>query len=71
MSALNGDRARFNKDRKRKLLHRQQIQALAERLRKRIEEPAPSGAPSGRMHDKGGALLMPSLPRMVKGELSS
>jgi hypothetical protein len=28
MSARNGDRARFQKDRKRKLIHRQRIQAL-------------------------------------------
>ena len=33
MSALNGDRARFRKDRARKLRHRQRIHALAIRLR--------------------------------------
>ena len=33
MSALNGDRARFHKDRARKLRHRQRIHALAIRLR--------------------------------------
>jgi hypothetical protein len=38
MSALNGDRARFHKDRKRKLQHRQRIQALAARLRKQSGE---------------------------------
>jgi hypothetical protein len=32
MSARNGDRARFHKDRKRKLLKRQRIQALQSSL---------------------------------------
>jgi len=55
MSALNGDRARFHKDRKRKLHHRQRIQALAATLQKRTEEPAASRAPGGgSMHDEGG-----------------
>jgi hypothetical protein len=56
MSALNGDRARFHKDRKRKLRHRQRIQALAARLRKRTEEQASSRKASGSMHDEGGPL---------------
>lgn len=34
MSERNGDRARFQKDRKRKLRHRQRIHALAARMRK-------------------------------------
>ena len=35
MSERNGDRARFQKDRKRKLRHRQRIQALVKALRPR------------------------------------
>jgi hypothetical protein len=35
MSARNGDRARFQKDRKRKLLHRQRIQALKVAVREK------------------------------------
>jgi len=35
MSKRNGDRARFQKDRARKLAHRQRIQALLTRLRDR------------------------------------
>jgi hypothetical protein len=54
MSALNGDRARFHKDRKRKLHHRQRIQALAAKLRKRLEEQVPSRAASRTLHDEGG-----------------
>ena len=72
MSALNGDRARFHKDRKRKLHHRQRIQALAARLRKPAEEQTSSRVASGSLHDEGGpGLLTPSLPRMVRAELSS
>jgi hypothetical protein len=37
MSKLNGDRARFQKDRKRKLRHRQRIQALMAGLRKSLK----------------------------------
>ena len=40
MSKRNGDRARFQKNRKRKLLHRQRIQALVRTLR--VQPPAPS-----------------------------
>ena len=69
MSELNGDRARFQKNRKRKLLHRQRIQALLTRLRKRADEnasgaaarggtatvpDAASGAASLAMHNEGG-----------------
>jgi len=46
MSERNGDRARFQKNRKRKLQHRQRIQALLTRLRKRTAEaggPTPTG----------------------------
>jgi hypothetical protein len=35
MSARNGDRARFQKDRKRKLLRRQRIQALKVAVREK------------------------------------
>jgi hypothetical protein len=38
MSARNGDRARFQKDRKRKLRHRQRIQAFVKTLR--VQTPA-------------------------------
>jgi hypothetical protein len=38
MSERNGDRARYHKCRKRKLLHRQRIQALLARLRQPIDE---------------------------------
>jgi len=54
MSERNGDRARFDKDRKRKLHHRQHIQALMARLRKRAAEEASSRAASLNMHDEGG-----------------
>jgi hypothetical protein len=37
MSARNGDRARFQKDRKRKMLRRQRIQALKVAVRERAE----------------------------------
>lgn len=38
MSERNGDRARFQKNRKRKLHHRQRIQALVSGLRKTTDE---------------------------------
>ena len=37
MSARNGDRARFQKDRKRKMLRRQRIQALKVAVRERAD----------------------------------
>jgi hypothetical protein len=40
MSARNGDRARFQKDRKRKMIRRERIQKLIKALR----APAPSVA---------------------------
>jgi len=40
MSRRNGDRARFQKDRKRKLLRRQRIQTVMANLRKRLDLPA-------------------------------
>jgi hypothetical protein len=60
MSERNGDRARFQKCRKRKLLHRQRIQALLARVRKPTSERSPeseddaSGAASLAMQDEGG-----------------
>jgi hypothetical protein len=60
MSERNGDRARFHKCRKRKLLHRQRIQALIFRLRKATSERRSdiaddaSRAASLAMHDEGG-----------------
>lgn len=36
MSALNGDRARFQKNRKRKLEQRQRVRLLVARLRKKV-----------------------------------
>ena len=50
MSAINGDKARFQKDRKRKVLHRQRIEAL--RRKQRESKPSTSGAgqPSGEQH---------------------
>ena len=48
MSARNGDGARFHKDRKRKLLHRQRVEALIAGQRKRRDEAASSpGASRG------------------------
>jgi len=54
MSERNGDRARFHKERKRKLHHRQRIQALMAALRKRAEEVASTRVASLKMHDDGG-----------------
>jgi hypothetical protein len=53
MSERNGDRARFHKDRKRKLHRRQRIQALITTLRKRPEN-ASTRVASLNMHDEGG-----------------
>jgi hypothetical protein len=57
MSKLNGDRARFNKDRKRKLLRRARLHLVMARLRKRVGEDAASAAASLRMDDEGGPVL--------------
>ena len=60
MSKRNGDRARFQKDRKRKLFHRQQIQALRAGLGKKTNASGaavaatPTGAASLAMQDEGG-----------------
>lgn len=44
MSSRNGDRARFRKDRLRKLLHRQRIRVLFSNLRKKAESAATNSA---------------------------
>jgi hypothetical protein len=54
MSARNGDRARFHKDRKRKLQHRQRIHALLAGRRKRVDEATSSRVASLEMQDAGG-----------------
>jgi hypothetical protein len=54
MSARNGDRARFHKDRKRKLLHRQRVEALVAGQRKRRDDAASSHVASRGMQDEGG-----------------
>ena len=46
MSARNGDRARFQKDRKRKMLRRQRIQALKIAVRERAEAKPGTPIPS-------------------------
>jgi hypothetical protein len=52
MSERNGDRARFQKDRKRKLHHRQRIHAVKALLRKRADEESTRVA-SRKMTDEG------------------
>ncbi|HZR26303.1 MAG TPA: hypothetical protein VFA59_22090 [Vicinamibacterales bacterium] len=54
MSKLNGDKARFEINRKRKMLHRQRIKALTLGLKTRRAE-TPSSA-SVRMSDEGAPL---------------
>jgi hypothetical protein len=44
MSKRNGDRARFQKDRKRKMRHRERIQALVAGVRKKSGEDASAAA---------------------------
>lgn len=53
MSKLNGDRARFHKDRKRKLLRRARIRLVMASLPTRHSKDATSAA-SMPMHDEGG-----------------
>ena len=53
MSARNGDRSRFQVNRKRKLQHRQRIQALAIRLQNKTGDTAARAA-SVATGDKGG-----------------
>jgi len=54
MSERNGDRARFHKDRKRKMLRRQRIKVLAMTLRKRTDEHAGAPAASDAAADSSG-----------------
>jgi hypothetical protein len=68
MSQRNGDRARFQKNRKRKLRHRQRIRALVTGLRNRRDAAsadrsvtvaftdAASVKASLAMHDEGGPM---------------
>jgi hypothetical protein len=44
MSEHNGDRARFQKNRKRKLLYRERVRLLVARLRKKTDEAASADA---------------------------
>ena len=50
MSAINGDKARFQKDRKRKVIHRQRIEALRRKQRESKPHPTGSGRPAGEPH---------------------
>ena len=54
MSERNGDRARFHKERKRKLHRRQRIHALMLALRSRANERASTRVASLNMHNEGG-----------------
>jgi hypothetical protein len=54
MSAQNGDRARSQKDRKRKLKRRERLQASLVALRKRLHGQESSRAASLKVNDKGG-----------------
>jgi hypothetical protein len=59
MPERNGDRARFQKNRKRKLRHRERVHALAATMRKRtadVSSRAASRAASLDMLDEGGPL---------------
>ena len=56
MSERNGDRARFQKNRKRKLRHRERIRALAAALAKHSHEDVSSRAASQGMLEEGGQL---------------
>jgi hypothetical protein len=56
MSERNGDRARFQKNRKRKLRHRERIRELAATLPKRAGRDVSSRAASQRMLEEGGQL---------------
>ena len=56
MSERNGDRARFQKNRQRKLRHRQRIRALMTSLRGKTDETranATDRQASQAMHDEG------------------
>lgn len=53
MSRRNGDRARFQKDRKRKLLHRQRVQAFVKKHEELRAQP-PVAAPAAQDKAVGG-----------------
>ena len=50
MSEWNGDRARFQKNRKRKLLYRQRVRLLVARLRKKTDVAGGENAPAQPSH---------------------
>lgn len=54
MSERNGDRARYHKDRKRKLHRRERIRAFIAALRRRVDEKASTDAASVDMQHEGG-----------------
>jgi hypothetical protein len=54
MSERNGDRARYRKDRKRKLHRRERIRAFIAALRRRTDEKASTDAASLDMQGEGG-----------------
>ena len=56
MSERNGDRARFQKNRKRKLRNRERIQAFVRTLSKRSKDDVSSRTASQGMLDEGGQL---------------
>lgn len=56
MSERNGDRARFQKDRARKMRRRQRVLALVAAMRKKVDERASSTA-SLAMQAEGGPPL--------------
>jgi hypothetical protein len=56
MSERNGDRARFQKSRKRKLHHRQRIRALRVAVKKCADDEASTRVGSLNMHDEGSPL---------------
>lgn len=56
MSERNGDRARFQKNRKRKLRHRERVRALAAPVPERAKKDVSSRAASLDMLDEGGPL---------------
>ena len=56
MSRLNGDRARFQKERKRKVLHRQRLRALIAKQRQQADHDSSPRAASLRRETDGRAI---------------
>jgi hypothetical protein len=56
MSERNGDRARFHKDRKRKLHQRQRIRGLRIAVKKCAADEASTRLASLNMHDEGSPM---------------